>query len=446
VTRSIGGAWAAPAAGSAKPLPATAVARQAGPLAIAAAADARGVLRIATARHAVWAAPITVAEHAGETGAALAASGRAIVAWRQAGRRIRAAGLAPDGTLEAPRDLGSAPQLRGGPYAAVNDAGDAVVAWVRSVRGRGRVLLVSVRRAGGDWSGPAALSGAPKAIGGVAVGVDVRGTALILWSQGGLQSEPSTRRIAVAERPLGAPAWGAPTTLHHGYGGSVALEVDGEGGALAVWGPAFQAQLQTAARPPGGAWRRTGPVPGSRCCVDALAVSPLGDAFLVSSAGRVFSERVWRRPAGSARWRLAPEGVIGLPADRLLLSVNPAGDAAVGWHAGQGHTSMPVWAAAFEAPPRAALRSLRVRMAPDGRPRIALDVSAAGRVLLSVRRAGGGRVVDAAVVRVAAGRTTLALPPRLQRSLMRPGRYVVRADSGGREPRTAIREAALSVR
>jgi hypothetical protein len=402
-------------------------------------------LEVFTRRDATWRSPLVVANRAGERAAAISANGRALIVW-QAGPRIRAAALDPRGRMERPREIGLAPALRGGPYASVNEAGDAVAAWGRrSPDGRGRQLLVAVRRGSGAWSKPVVLSGRPKALGGVAVAVDPQGAGYILWAQGGEQSEPSVRPVLAAVRPAGARRWKI-TELDRGYGASVALGVDETGRVSAVWGRALDRPLFSAVHSAGAGWRKTGSIPGSLCCLDSLTVSPLGDTFLLANAGRT---RVWRRAAGSTRWEIGAADVIHRGAgglDRLMLAVNAAGDAVLGWDSFEGHTSQPVFAAAYEAPSRPAIRSLRLLPRQGNLVRLALRLSAPGRVLVRVRRAGGKRPLAGALVNVRRRADRIVLPSRLQRAVARPGRYVVAVDAGARDPRESARSATFRTR
>ena len=78
---------------------------------------------------------------------------------------------------------------------------------------------------------------------------------------------------------------------------------------------------------------------------------------------------------------------------------------------------------------RVAARPARAARAAD--VRLAIDASAAGRVLVTVRRAGQRRVQAAFITGVRAGRTSLRLPAGAASALGR-GRYLVDVESGSR--------------
>lgn len=368
-------------------------------------------------------------------------AGRVVVALRNA-----------DGTLGADQDVapaGRLPVSGARPTAAVGVNGDAVVAWLRRAgNGTRRLLLAATRPAGGPWSASQVVAG-PDTLSDLAVAVDLRGTAILLWGQGAHSSDPAAaplQTIRVAERGIGAPGWSAPTDLGMGHGSYLAVATDGAGTAFALWGRSFGQPMLTAVRTPGAVWRRTGAVPGSGCCAESLEVSPLGDAFILDP--NLGQGRIRHRAAGSGQWEVSPEQAVpdldGTSGITVHLDVNAAGDAVLGWIRGVSNTSQPLRAAYFEAPARPSLLRLRARRVA-GRARVELLLTGPGRVLIHVRRAGSARILDGFIVTAAAARATVTVPARVQR-LLRPGHYVLRADTGSHDVAASVRETTLSVR
>jgi hypothetical protein len=340
------------------------------------------------------------------------------------------------------------------PDMAINDAGDAVVAWVRrDGTGLGRLLEATTHRAGRGWSAPARLSGRKSRISGFAVAIDPQGTAIAIWSEGGQplggkrQNPLRGQRIRVAERAVGARSWTLAEELVRGEIGSPYIGVDGAGTALAAWD---LNPVVTSVRPHGGRWRRAGAVPATSCCIERLAVSPLGDAFLVGADAAGRAEGVWRRAAGAGGWERAPEAVAPSVSNALFpyrLAVNAAGDALLTWDDFRSNSSAPIGAAVYEAAPRPEIqsfRALRAGVPAADRLRFVLELSSGGRVLVTVRRPGEVRPRAAFMVTAGARRVRARIPPRALAALDR-GRYVVEADTGARDPARAVRRATVIV-
>jgi hypothetical protein len=366
--------------------------------------------------------------------------GRIVVALR------RADGTYGPGQAVAP--AGPEPPGGGSPRAAVSENGDAVVAWSRRPGGSPERLVAATKQAGRPWSPTRVL--AQGTIGSWAVAVDLRGTAVAMWAQGDLRRRPGApplQRIRVAERELGAQGWSAARTLGMGHGSGFGLETDGAGTVHALWGRSLGRPMLMARREPGVAWRVTGAVPRSGCCLVLMRVSPLGDTFVVDPWLGA-DGRVWHQPAGAARWSAFPDGddvpaIDSVGGISLDLEVNAAGDAVLGWSTGESNSSMPLRAAYYEAPARPALTSFVARPAGK-RVRLEAELSARGRVLVQVRRDGSPRILDGFIVTARAGRSTLAVPARVRKLLAAPGRYVLTADTGGRDAAASTRSAAIT--
>jgi hypothetical protein len=454
VMRPAGGPWTAPASWS-PPLPDRATIYE-GPNGHLAAVGRTpgGAPAVVLGRGAAWAPPVALAA------ARAVVNGRGAALLTLGGpTRFRAAVLDPASGLRpvgagAPANQLSLRATEDPPDMALNDTGDAVVAWVRGEgRGLDRVLEANVYHAGDGWSGPANLSGRPSRISGFAVAIDPQGTAMVLWGQGGQpldgkrENPLRDQRIRVAERAAGARSWAPAQDLARGEIGSPYVGVDGAGTALAAWD--FN-PVVTAVRAHGGPWRLAAAPPDARCCIERLAVSPLGDAFLVSpSTGS--AEGVWRRPAGPGRWERAPDGLAPSVMNALFpyrLQVNAAGDALLTWDDFRSNSSAPVGAAVYEAPPRPGIASFstpRARVPDAGRLRFLLQLSAAGRVIVTVRRPGGVRPLAAFIVTAPARRVGTRIPPAALPALSGRGRYVVEADTGARDAARAARRVTVVV-
>jgi hypothetical protein len=362
--------------------------------------------------------------------------------------RIVVALRGPDGTYGRGLDVGPAgPETVAGanPAAAVSENGDAVVAWTRRGGPGGRQRLVAATKlAGHAWSAPRVVAG-PDFIGGVAAAADLRGL-VVMWGQGRLarRGDPPRQRIYTAEQRLGATAWSA-RSLGFGNGSSLALAADGAGTVHALWGRSLGRPALMARRMQRGVWRRTGAVPGSGSSPAFMKVSPLGDVFVVDD-GFGPDGRVHHRSA-RGRWSAFPDGNVpafdAVGGISLDLETNAAGDAVLAWSNGESNSRMPLRAAYYEAPARPVLTAFSARRA--GR-RVVLDASLSGpgRVLVQVRRAGGPRILDGFIATARGGRTTIAVPARVRALLGKPGRYELRADTGGRDEAASTRTATLT--
>jgi hypothetical protein len=400
-----------------------------------------GALRAALGEGNRWEAPVVLAEGAVYGQAALGAGGHGLVVW-QKGDELRAASLAPGRSAAPAASLGR----RRGPSSdfaalAVNEAGDAVVAWIAGFD-RTRVVRAAVRPARGSWSAPVTVSGRAARISGVRVTIDPQGRAIILWGQNG--------GVRVSERAAGAGRWTAPRQIGSGvvaFGAAVAT--DGAGGALASWTASGGGGVRVAARTPGGRWRpQAAPRLG---VVTALTVSPLGDALIVGNNPFTRGPRVWSRPAGESAWVPAPAAVVERDVygfGGIAVAGNVAGDFVVRWQESVSNTVFPVSVAAYEAAARPGVRALRVGAARAGRlgkTRVLLRLSAPGRALVQVRRGAAGPIVGAYMT--TAGLTTSpgAFPRAVQRALARPGRYVLSVETGARSVHRGTREMSFSV-
>jgi hypothetical protein len=274
---------------------------------------------------------VTPADGAGYAGAtvALGGGGRAVVAWirttagspASAGRVQISVRTGPGGRWMPPLTASGPGAVR--PRAALNDAGDAAVAWAR-----GRLLAAAVRRGpGGTWRvAQVAQAGGP--VQGIAVAIDRGGRATVLWSE--RHGAGFEVRVASGRGPGG---WSVrPPRLVVPGPAAPALALSPGRGALAVWVDDGRVR---AARTADGAFEPPVDVDSDGVGPPAVALSPGGSGLTAWSARLPGGTSVMLgagRAAGARRWS-APEdlGIGGSPAAAL----NDRGDAVVAWGLGE---------------------------------------------------------------------------------------------------------------
>jgi hypothetical protein len=377
---------------------------------------------------------------------AATALGTRLVAWFADGAiraaiRDPASGWGPARVLASPRSLSAGPQV------ALNDSGDAVVAWVDAAAS-GSVIEAAVRAPDGRWSRPTSVSGAPVPAGSLQITLDATGHAVAVWLRkvAGSSGGGQTSTIMAAERSRGAAGWTAPARLAgptNAYG--LGAGVDGAGTVLFAWWGFTENRLVVTSRSPGGAWRTPQPLPGNQGPIQAMAVGPLGDV-VVSSGGTGSTngfQLTTRAPGGPWLSQLID---VNLNAGPVL--VNGAGDALAISSADESNTQHQVYASAYEAPAdRPTIRALRAVRAggPASTVRVRVVLSAAGRVLLTLTGTDGRTTMAAAVVAIGAKGAVIPLPARLASAMRRPGVYRLTADTGARVAARGRRAAALRV-
>jgi hypothetical protein len=119
------------------------------------------------------------------------------------------------------------------PRIALDDAGNAVAAWI-AVRGDGGARTESVeaafRPAGGTWSAPATVATGAVDYDELLLAVDRRGDAVLLWRRGA----GAGSRILASARPAASGSWHEP--LEIGSAGLwLDLSLDRSGNAVAAW-------------------------------------------------------------------------------------------------------------------------------------------------------------------------------------------------------------------
>jgi hypothetical protein len=395
--------------------------------------DAAGELLAAVGRDGVFAPALRLAGPVSgmRAWAAVNGLGEAVVVWKDHGSLVAA--ISDSAGFGPPREISPITGVDVGPEIAFNDAGDIVVAWAT----KNGVRAVT-RRADAGWGPSVKVSRGSAGVGRLSLAMDVRGEGILLWAAGPRKvfgSASYLSRVMSASHLPGAGAWSTPRLLGRGALIGTQVAMDGSGAALAVWSQPVGRGVRYLERPPGGAWRDRGRLPGADCCLTGLTMAALGDAAVaVGPSSSPYVVGVLHRSAGTRAWRPAPteigRGLLG----SIRMAANAAGDLVVTWNDDMSNTSFPLYAAAYEAPAPAALRKVAARPARAARPsdvRLAVDASRAGRVLVTVRRAGQRRVQVAFITAVRAGRTSVRLPVRAARAIGR-GRYVVEVESGSR--------------
>jgi hypothetical protein len=127
-----------------------------------------------------------------------------------------------------PVELGR-PGIGDRPRVAINDGGDAVVAWVHDI-GRDRVLQATFRsRSASAWPEPNDISAPSLGVQDFRIGLDSSGNAIAIWAE---RTEAGVA-LRIATRSVTAGGWGAARTLSRPGGNvsggpSVALTPGGE--------------------------------------------------------------------------------------------------------------------------------------------------------------------------------------------------------------------------
>jgi hypothetical protein len=222
---------------------------------------------------------------------AVAPSGAAIASWSPGypapgllvAERTPAGDWSPARTFSDPADpLGTASN----PQVAIDDRGDAVLAWTQNGR-----VLVSLRTPDGAWSAPQAI--APARISSQAaplVAVDERGNGLLVLH--GPDQATFANRVRAWSHAAGAAGWSGPVALSPPgptsgppgpSAGVPSLAMNGRGAAIVVWTQRVRGSSRVLAR------RRAGPTAGWGALED------------VSGPGRgIASARAAIDPAGRA--------------------------------------------------------------------------------------------------------------------------------------------------
>jgi hypothetical protein len=162
-------------------------------------------------------------------------AGGAVVVWRSGEGGVAAAGHrhgAP--AWSAPVGLWAGGEPLHDLRLAVGPRGDAVAAWIREIAPDGAVAMAAIRRPGGGWQPPREIGPAAKWAARLAVAVDRRGRAAVVW-HGPRRGGGAT--LVASRRASGAAVFGAPVVLspRAAERREPLLVLDRAGRATAIW-------------------------------------------------------------------------------------------------------------------------------------------------------------------------------------------------------------------
>jgi hypothetical protein len=284
-----------------------------------------------------WSAPVTVGQ--GGTGAAvaLAANGRAVVAWdggTATAPVIQASTQAPGGKWSAPVTIGTLTAGARAPVIGIDGSGNAIVAWsgATSSKALGPVFTASLP-AGGKWTAVRTLATGAGSV--LHLAVNAAGSAVITWA---------TENEAIADSGTILGSFTAPVSIGVALGykdiprvTSVAINAAGQ----AVLAYTMQGNVAVAAtRSAAGTW--TGPAQLACSFGNSPAIDSAGDAMVLCEGSATNSKgqpitplEEARLPAGSTSWGapvlLTSNDVIG-----EFAGADAAGSFVVGWVADFG--------------------------------------------------------------------------------------------------------------
>jgi hypothetical protein len=132
-----------------------------------------------------------------------------------------------------PIELGR-PGIGDRPHVAIDDAGDALVAWVHDI-GRDRVLQATFRsRSGTSWPEPNDVSEPSLGVQDFQIALDDRGNAIALWAE----RTDAGVALRIATRSAASGAWGAARTISRPGGnvsGGPSIAVTPTGAITVAW-------------------------------------------------------------------------------------------------------------------------------------------------------------------------------------------------------------------
>jgi RTX calcium-binding nonapeptide repeat (4 copies) len=180
--------------------------------------------------------------------------GGAAAAWQWfdgAHLAVAAAVLPGDGQWSSPELLSAAGRDALRPRVAMDAAGNAAVAWVRS-NGSWNAAQVSNRLTGGSWQPPSNLSIRSGNAAALDLVMNRRGDAIVSWKQS--RGDGSSADLWSSLRPAGSTRWAARVAITESWQGLRAqVALDEAGNATAVW--AGSATVSASFKPAGEAWQ-----------------------------------------------------------------------------------------------------------------------------------------------------------------------------------------------
>jgi hypothetical protein len=121
------------------------------------------------------------------------------------------------------------------PRIAVDDSGNAYIAWTQNIDAQKGNVFVVRRAKGGQWSNPISMQTSPEDAAGIEIATGGDNSAMAVWTQVDTGS-PSTATVW-SSRWTSASGWTAPmkveTNSANAY--TVRIAIDAVGNALAVW-------------------------------------------------------------------------------------------------------------------------------------------------------------------------------------------------------------------
>jgi hypothetical protein len=235
---------------------------------------------------------------------AMNAHGDAIVAWDVQGPTgciLRAAFRSAGGAWGAPRTVpGGHEFCRGRHTVAIDERGDAIVAWVATQRST-MLVKAAGRGANGRWSAQAVIgraSAAAEPPGGVQVGMDARGDAIAVWIDPA-RALGGRRAMWARIRPVGRP-WGPRKLVGDvSYESSLSFAMDAHGDATVVWEDNHG--MEAASHPAGGGWQTPTTVSDRKSAEIAFQAAPVvalgdrGEGLIAWQSDRNI-KTAWRAP------------------------------------------------------------------------------------------------------------------------------------------------------
>jgi len=268
-------------------------------------------------------------------------AGDAVAAWNYfngSNHRLRASVRLAGGGFSAPVDISTPTTAPTDPAVAISTAGEAIVVWgQRNATNSATVVQVSLRPPGGNFSDPIDLSVAAPWFSEPWVAINEAGAAVValLRSDGG---------HLIAQAAVRPPGGGFSALVDVSPAGPDASRpepaIDSTGNVIVGWttydatfdwpGPATPNVVMIATRPAGGSF--SSPVelsvPGEPSSGPLLGFDDGGEALAVWTGVGVVKAAV-RPPGGSFG---APVAISPPAAGADDLAINAAGDAVVSWH------------------------------------------------------------------------------------------------------------------
>jgi hypothetical protein len=252
-----------------------------------------------------------------------------IYAWRPAG------GLFAEATVSETGNEGSAPVV------ALDEAGDAVVAWWEHVSaGASPTIARAITRpAGGSFGSAQTLSSASEYAFAIAAAIGVEGQPAVAW-QRGTTSPPYRIEASTSAGPTEPLSTAQTISPAGGSDTAPAIAVGGNGEVLTAWEQRGATQTEDLASATAGAGFGPAIEASANGSVGApsVAMDAAGDAVIAWAAAPEGEESV-RALTRAAAGTLAPEITLSTPGERVDLfasegvsaAMDSPGDAVVGW-------------------------------------------------------------------------------------------------------------------